>query len=66
MAITTWLQYADHALAPLCRSPNGSNMPIADTTPYTSGDEGDDAGNYDDRAERDDRRGEARGEIGDG
>jgi hypothetical protein len=31
MAITTWLQYADHALAPLCRSPNGSNMPIADT-----------------------------------
>jgi len=29
MAITKWLQYADHALAPICRSPNGSNMPIA-------------------------------------
>jgi hypothetical protein len=31
MAITKWLHYADHALAPICRSRPGSNMPIADT-----------------------------------
>lgn len=31
MAITTWLQYADHALAPICRSQRGSNMPIGDS-----------------------------------
>ena len=30
MAITMWIHYADHALAPICRSRRGSNMPIAD------------------------------------
>jgi transposase-like protein len=30
MAITMWLHYADHALAPRCRSRRGSYMPIAD------------------------------------
>jgi len=30
MAITMWIHYADHALAPMCRSRRGSNMPIAD------------------------------------
>jgi hypothetical protein len=31
MAITPWLHYADPTLAPLCRSPRGSNVPISDT-----------------------------------
>jgi hypothetical protein len=31
MAITPWLQYADHPLAPTCRSPPGSNMPVGDS-----------------------------------
>jgi hypothetical protein len=31
MAITPWLHYADHPLAPTCRSPPGSYMPIGDT-----------------------------------
>jgi hypothetical protein len=30
MAITPWLHYADPTLAPLCRSPTGSNVPISD------------------------------------
>jgi DNA recombination protein RmuC len=32
MAITPWLHYADHPLAPTCRSPSGSNMPVGDTS----------------------------------
>lgn len=28
--ITGWLQCADHALAPLCRSPSGSYVPVGD------------------------------------
>ncbi len=35
-AITPWLPYADHALVPICRSPIGSNMPIADTNGWRS------------------------------
>jgi len=31
MAITLWLQYADHLLAPTCRSSGGLNMPVGDT-----------------------------------
>jgi len=30
MAITPWLLYADHLLAPTCRSPPGSNTPVGD------------------------------------
>ena len=30
MAITPWLHYADHPLAPTCRSRPGSNMPVGD------------------------------------
>ena len=29
--ITGWLQCADHALAPLCRSPSGSYVPVGDS-----------------------------------
>lgn len=32
MAITPWLHYADPTLAPLCRSPRGSNVPISDSS----------------------------------
>jgi hypothetical protein len=31
MPIPLWPQYADHPLAPKCRSRPGSNMPIGDT-----------------------------------
>jgi len=31
MAITPWLHYADHPLAPICRSRPGLNMPVGDT-----------------------------------
>ena len=34
MAITPWLHYADHPVAPTCRSPTGSNMPVGDTVPF--------------------------------
>lgn len=30
--ITEWLQCADHALAPLCRSSTGSYVPVGDTS----------------------------------
>lgn len=31
MPITDWPQCADHAVAPLCRSSTGSNVPVGDT-----------------------------------
>jgi hypothetical protein len=37
MAITPWLHYADPTLAPLCRSPCGSNVPISDSTGNSPG-----------------------------
>ena len=30
MAITPWLHYADHPLAPICRSRHGANMVVGD------------------------------------
>ena len=33
MAITPWLHYADHPLAPICRSRRGSNMAVGDKDP---------------------------------
>jgi len=46
MAITKWIHYADHALAPICRSRDGSNMPIADTNSAGNSDDIDKASQY--------------------
>ena len=47
MPITDWLHYADHDLAPICRSSSGSYRPVTDI-PETGGADGDHAAASDD------------------